>query len=140
MKNIKFFILTVVFTCLTFGALAENNKNALVIEYLEISKTKETFDMTIEAYVNQLASQDPVAKKEDIRTFFNTYMGWNVLKEPSIKIVAAKFSEKELQDIIAFYKTSSGQAFANKSPEMAADLSNLIGSNMQKAMLNLGAK
>lgn len=140
MKNIKSIVVAVILTSFTFGALAENNKNALVVEYLEVSKTKETFDMTIDAYVDQISSQDPSAKKEDVRAFFNTYMGWDVLKEPSIKIVAAKFTEKELQDIIAFYKTSSGQTFANKSPEMAAELSNLIGSNIQKAMQNSGAK
>ncbi len=140
MKSIKLITVAVMLSCFTFGALAENSKSALVIEYLEISKTKETFDMTIEAYVNQLSGEDPTAKKEDIRAFFNTYMGWGALKDPTNKIIEARFSEKELRDIVTFYKTPSGQAYASSSPEIAADLSNLIGANLQKAMLHLGSK
>ncbi|WP_404418679.1 DUF2059 domain-containing protein [Marinospirillum sp.] len=113
---------------------ADESKDLLAIEYLKLSKTKETFDMTIDAYVEQFASQGSDADKESLRSFFKAYMGWETLKEPTIKLVAETLTAKELKDINDFYKTDSGRALAKKSPKMASDISNLIGANLQKAI------
>lgn len=126
-----------VFILLSAGQVYADELNDLAIEYLQLSKTKETFDMTIDAYAQQLSAQNPNADKEKIRTFFNAYMGWEILKEPTIKLVAQTLTVQELKDINAFYKTNSGKALAEKSPKMAADISNLIGTNLQKAMQDM---
>ncbi len=102
-----------------------------------ISKTKETFDTTIEVYVNQMAPQGSEEEKDELRSFFNEFIGWDAMKEPTIKIVANLLSEKELSDINDFYNSQSGKALAESSPQMAADISNLIANNMNQAMQNI---
>ncbi len=115
-------------------AIADDRKNQLASEYLELSKTKESFDITIETYVNQLSSQNPGVDKKKMREFFDAYMGWEVLKEPTIKIVAESFTEEELIGINAFYKSKVGKVLADKSPALSAAISQLIGSNLNKAI------
>ena len=64
-------------------------------------------------------------------------MGWESLKEPTIQIVANLLSIEELSEINRFFKSSSGKALADNSPQMAAEISNLIGNNLNKAMSNM---
>ena len=137
MKNVTP-ILIVLLSLFSSGSFAEENKKIeLAKEYLVLSKTKETFDTTIEGYVNQMAPQGSEEDKDELRSLFNEYMGWDALKEPTIKIVANLLSEKELSEINDFYNSQSGKALAESSPQMAAEISNLIGNNLNKAMQNI---
>lgn len=81
---------------------AEDSKRTLAIEYLELSRTKEVFSTTIETYVNQISSNNPEVNKEELRAFFNSYMGWDVLREPTIEIVQIILTEDELKAINNF--------------------------------------
>lgn len=137
MKYFKLATLALVVTFIANFAHAENKNDLLAIEYLEISKTKEVFDMTIDTYVQQLSAQNPGTNKDGLRNFLNTYMSWEVLKDPTIKIVSKIFTEKELLDIIAFYKSESGKSYADKSPQLSAEISKIISANLQKAMSNM---
>ncbi len=128
-------IFIMMFAFMTAGlAVADERKNQLASEYLELSKTKETLETTIETYVNQLSSQNPGADKEKMREFFDAYMGWDVLKEPMIKIVADSFTDEELVGINTLLKSRFGKVMAEKSPALSAAISELIGSNLNKAL------
>lgn len=132
MKNLKitFFTLLVIFS---YGSYADS-KNDLAMEYLELTKTKQLFDVTIENYVNHLSARNSKLNKDELKLFFNQYMSWDVLKEPTVKVVSDKFSESELQKINAFFKTEEGKALAEKSPKISMEISNLIGGNINKAL------
>lgn len=134
MSQLKLVFLLTFLAIFSSNVFADDAKTALATEYLILSKTKESVDSTIEAYVNQIASQNPSTDKDDLRAFFTQYMGWEILKEPTIKIVANLLSTAELSEINQFYKTTSGKALADNSPKMAAEISNLIGTNLNKAM------
>lgn len=124
--------------CLTaVSVFADGHKDQLANEYLELSKTKETFDITIETYVEQLSSQNPNADKNKMRAFFEAYMGWEVLKKPTLKIVADSFTEEELIGINNFYKSKIGKALAEKTPALSAAISQLIGQNLNKAIADI---
>ncbi len=137
MRKFKLVLFIMVSSIFVSTAFADDTRLALAIEYLELSKTKEVFDITIDTYVNQLSSNNPGTNKDQLRAFFNSYMGWEVLKEPTIKIVANTFTGEELKAINLFYKSKNGVAFANKSPALSAAISELIGANLNKAMANM---
>lgn len=137
MRKFKLVLFIMVSSIFVSTAFADDTRLALAIEYLELSKTKEVFDITIDTYVNQLSSNNPGTNKDQLRAFFNSYMGWEVLKEPTIKIVANTFTGEELKAINDFYKSKNGVAFANKSPALSAAISELIGANLNKAMANM---
>jgi hypothetical protein len=139
MKSFTASMLTLVtLLAVAVPVFADDRKDQLAIEYLELSKTKESFDITIETYVDQLSSQNPSANKKKLREFFEAYMGWGVLKKPTIKIVADSFTEEELLEINNFYKSKTGKALAEKTPALSAAISKLIGENLNKAMGTIG--
>lgn len=137
MRKFKLVLFIMVSSIFVSTAFADDTRLALAKEYLELSKTKEVFDITIDTYVNQLSSNNPGTNKDQLRAFFNSYMGWEVLKEPTIKIVANTFTGEELKAINDFYKSKNGVIFANKSPALSAAISELIGANLNKAMANM---
>lgn len=133
MKIYKQLFIACLLLIFSHGSFADN-KNELVVEYLELTKTKQLFDVTIDNYVNHLTAKNPKLNKEELRLFFNTYMGWDVLRSPTIKIVSEKFTNNELENINAFFRTDSGRALAEKSPIISMEISNLIGGNINKAL------
>jgi hypothetical protein len=134
MKFLKYIMCVIVF--ISANTFAED-KNKLALEYLELTNTKQLFDITIENYVNHLSLRNPKLNKEELMLFFNSYMGWDVVRDPTIKIVSDKFTEKELKNINAFFKTDDGRSLANQSPKISMEVSNLIGGNINKALASM---
>ncbi len=112
---------------------AQDDIRPLAVEYLELSKAKETVDATVDSYVNQIAKDNPKADRAKIQELYNRMMGWDALKEPILELVVKTFSQEELQGINEFYRTPPGQALADKSPKLSGELANLISNNLQKA-------
>lgn len=137
MNALKPLLIGVALTGAITNTYADENKDALAIEYLQLSKTKEAVDRTIEIYSEQLSNKNPTLDKEQLKAHFNTFIGWEVLKEPTIKLVANTFSAEELKSINSFYKTENGRSWAEKSPQIAAGVSKITGTNIQKALQSL---
>ena len=47
-------------------------------------------------------------------------MNWDTLKEPMIDVYMAHYTEQELQDMLAFYQSETGQSVVKKMPEVMA--------------------
>ena len=47
-------------------------------------------------------------------------MNWDTLKEPMIDLYLAYYTEQELQDMLAFYQSETGQSVVKKMPEVMA--------------------
>ncbi len=58
-------------------------------------------------------------------------MNWAKMKEPMIKIYLKHYSEKEIKDMISFYKSDSGQSMIQKMPAVMGD-SMLLSQEMMK--------
>lgn len=137
MKYLKLSVLLLSLTLFPFMVSAETTNEKLALEYLELSKIKETFDTTINTYVQQIANHNPSIDQVKIKDFFNKTIGWEVLKQPTLKIVSQTFTEKELKDIIVFYKSETGKSFAENSPKVSSEISKMVSLNIQKAMAQI---
>lgn len=135
MKRFSLLLAVAAFAVLPIHA-AEEDAAALAVEYLELSKTPEIIQQTIETYADQLSGGDP-KKQEAIRSKLQAEMGWEVLEKPIATIVLENLSPGELKEINAFYRTPAGQALAGKSPQMSAQLSTVIADNIRKATATL---
>jgi hypothetical protein len=98
------FVLLTLFNSVSV-AFAEDKS---AIENLEPSKTQESLDASIDTYVNQVSSSNPEIDKDQLRAFFNSYMGREIFREQPINIMADTFSEDELKAINDFYKSKYG--------------------------------
>lgn len=116
------------------AAFAEADLEQLAIDYLELSGTRQTFDATIAAYAEQAVASQSGIDKEQITRMLESLMGWEVLKEPTAKIIMNHFTAEQLEQINAFYRSDVGRVYAQKSPAIAIDVSNLISGNVQRSV------
>jgi hypothetical protein len=119
------------------NSFADDTKTNLAIEYLELTKTKQGFETTINTYVNQLNAKNAQLDKNQLRAFFDLYMGWDVLKDPAIRIISDSYSESELKGINEFFKSENGKALADKSPEISMEIARLISGNLNKVFAEM---
>jgi hypothetical protein len=64
-----------------------------------------------------------------LRDFFARYLSWDMLKDPYAELYANTFTEAELREMTAFYRTPVGQKLARSSPALmrqGADLGDHI--------------
>jgi hypothetical protein len=91
-------------------------------QLLDIVHVDRTTGQTINLLLKmQLQQQPKLQPYEDVlRNFLQKYMSWESLKADYARIYAEAFTEDELRQIIAFYKTPAGQKAINKIPTLMA--------------------
>jgi hypothetical protein len=78
----------------------------------------QAIDQTLKA---EIASNPTIAPYEQqMRAFFAKYMSWASLKNDFVTIYADEFTEDELKQIAAFYRTPVGQKAVQKLPVLLA--------------------
>ena len=132
-KSVCIVVAIIAFVAIGVCANAQDqSKRALVEELLTLMNVKDTQERILEMVKQMIVSQikkvlPPKDAAEQARVVSQTEkliglvkdeMGWDKRKEDFISIYAATYTEPELKDIIAFYKTSSGQSFIKKQPEV----------------------
>lgn len=86
-----------------------------LIASININKTMtETVDRMVALEVQKNPQLGPF--KDIMRDFFLKYMTGDVLTDFISKLYVEEFSEKELNELTAFYKTSTGQKAIKKLP------------------------
>ncbi len=58
---------------------------------------------------------------QKMNNLMRTEMGYEQMKEPMIAIYLKHFSEKEIQDMVTFYKTDTGKALVEKMPQVMGE-------------------
>ena len=133
--NRKLFIIVPV--CLAFASsvsfAAENPPSeASVKQLLEVSQVRKILDDTmkqIDAMMNQMMEQltrgqpmtpkiqkDIDQGKEEAKTLVKEILDWNKLEPMYVRIYQKSFTQPEIDNLIAMYKTPGGQALLNKMP------------------------
>lgn len=90
--------------------------------FLQIVDMEKVLQQSIEQMLNLKLKQKPalVPYKEVVLRFFSKYMSYESLKEDLIKLYVEEFTEKELNEIIAFYETQTGRKVLKKLPIVMA--------------------
>lgn len=102
-------------------AASESHRNAAG-QLLETMDLNTLLAGTIESMLQLQLTQNPALQpyEDTMRQFFNKYMSGESLKEDFIDIYVEAFTEKELNELNAFYSTPTGQKALKKSPAMMA--------------------
>lgn len=66
-------------------------------------------------------------------------MSWNKMKDEYITLYAETFTEQEMKDTIAFYKSPTGQAFVKKQPELMKRSMEISQKQMMRIMPRIQA-
>lgn len=106
----------------TLSARAEENLSAYdeATTLLELTKTKEQMDQSIEQMIALQVSQNPELEslKGVMREFIVNYMSFEALKPDLVRIFTNNFTAKELQEINEFYRTPTGQKAVQVMPAL----------------------
>ncbi len=130
MKRLAIVIMLIL---LPIGALAEESKRASVEELLVLTRADAIID-SIYSQMDQmmLGIAQQLGMQPSEQELFEKYtakmtavmkeeMSWEKMKGPIIDIYLKHYSEKEVQDMIAFYRSATGRSMVEKMPDVMKD-------------------
>ncbi len=78
----------------------------------------EAVDVALDAQLQTSPQLEPFA--DVLRTFMTKYMSWQALEAPLTRIYADAYTETELEELTAFYRTETGRKTARLTPVLMA--------------------
>lgn len=101
---------------------AKSSHREAIETLLEIADMEEISRESLDQMAALHMQQDPrLGPYEDtLKKFYGKYMSWESLKEDFIAIYMEEFSEDEIRELIAFYKTPAGRKAIKKMPDLMA--------------------
>lgn len=137
----------VVFTVVLFALLqapatsradATTHRQAAV-ELLDLTDQKRTLDAGINTMLDvQIQSNPSLSELRPVmRTFLQKYMSWDAVKDDFTRIYVEAFSEPELRELIAFYKTPVGQKSVKVLPKLMEQGAQIGAKSVQAHMPEL---
>ncbi|HEX8694503.1 MAG TPA: DUF2059 domain-containing protein [Longimicrobium sp.] len=109
---------------------------AAALELLEAMRVSEALQLSIETVLQAQMQSNPElqAVESVMRDFFVRYMSWDNLKAGYADIYSRAFTEPELREMIAFYRTPTGQKLARATPQLMREGSELGQRAVQEHM------
>jgi hypothetical protein len=99
----------------------------LVERYFKATQTQKMTEAQVDGYADQYAKGKDAAYKSKVRTYLNSIMGWDALKDEYAALVQETYSEKEIKAALTFMESPIGRsmsqkgiAFSNKMSAIAA--------------------
>lgn len=108
---------------LAAGARAEQlaaSHAQAVEELLQAMDMSNLLDRSIDAMLQAQAEGNPQLKPLQgvMREFMSKYMSWESLKPGLVQLYGEAFTEPEVRELIAFYRTPLGQKMITRMPEL----------------------
>ena len=128
----KHLLLILFVSILAFNVNAQDNKEKLIKEMLELSGASKMALQTMELMVSSFKKQMPSVAND----FWNEFMkeaNADELTNMIVPVYAKHYTEDELKELIAFYKTPIGKKMVEKLPQIAQE-SYGIGEQWGKAL------
>lgn len=119
MNTIKTILFIALFSVSSFS-FADGNARKEAEALLNIMGMEKALQQTIEQMLTLQMQQNPTLApfKQVMLKFFNKHMSYESLKEDMATIYAEAFTEQELKELNAFYRTPTGQKTIQKMPEL----------------------
>lgn len=120
MSKLYTFILFIAFSSAPLALSAGEAEQQTALELLGVMQFEKVINDSTNASVEMLKKMNPeaVANEAAVRNFFKKCMDIEILKNETVAIYSDTFTVNELQDMIVFYKTSTGQKALQKLPEI----------------------
>jgi hypothetical protein len=112
-------------------------------ELMIVSGSEKNFDKGFMVGFNSMMKDNPPEMQKVGLDFAAKYLSWNSVKEDLIKLHIENFTEQELRDITAFYRTPTGQKSITILPTLFAKgmeiIQSRIADHKDELMTNLAA-
>jgi hypothetical protein len=140
MKNVVLFLMICILSLTGYSQTKQESIKELFHVMQQDSTMEKMFSSMIPSMMNQMKSQFPVKdslanarSNELLKSTMQTIkiITKKMMDEDMVALYDKYFSQNEINDYIAFYKSPSGQKFINVSPFITKDLMMIM---MQKYM------
>jgi hypothetical protein len=104
----------------THARADENSHRAAVIELCNVMDLEHVMQDSMNRMIDLQLQQAPQIQgaRPQFEKFFGKYLSWNALKDDYIKLYMDSFSEPELRELTAFYKTPTGRKAVKQMPAL----------------------
>lgn len=122
--RIRTVVLTLFFLCVgTVGVHGQEtltSRQKAAAELLDLLHVQENTHASIQTMIDGMISQNPALGdvRDVLVDFMDKYMTWDKLRPEYIRMYAQAFTEPELHQMIAFYKTPTGQKTVKMMPQL----------------------
>jgi len=105
------------------SAASQASHRAAAEKLLQVTHMQQTLDMAMQRMLAVQVQSQPQLQpyKQVMLDFLRKYMGFKSIKDDLVALYVRNFSEKELDDIVAFYETPSGQKAVSKLPVLMSE-------------------
>lgn len=120
MKNLLIALALGLFIATTPSQAKEQSHQQTAEKLLDMMNMEQTLNRAIDQMLNIQLQRNPAMApyKTIMLSFLNKYMGYEVVKSEVAGIYTESFSQKELNEIIAFYETPVGKKSVELMPEL----------------------
>ncbi len=118
------------------GRADEQSHKKAVEELFVEMKIEEEISKSLELMIQAQAGANPQGSNvmNAVRQFYSKYLGWESQKPDMIEIFMGAFNEKEIRELISFYKTPVGQKLIDKMPDMSAKVMEIAAKRLEEHM------
>jgi len=106
----------------SFACADESSHRRAVDELFEVTEVEQMFDDFMEQTIQTKIKQNPLLQpyRDILIKFFSKYMSRESLKDEMANLNMSEFSEKEINEIKAFYRTPTGRKVLKRFPALYA--------------------
>jgi hypothetical protein len=116
------------------AAAQEPLRHELALQLLEAMRMPEQIQASLATVAATQARMNPdlPGLGDLLREFLARYVTWDALKDEYADLYAGAFTEEELREMAAFYRTPAGQKLARATPQLSR-LGAEIGERVMRA-------
>jgi len=115
---------------------AQRQKVETLMDVMRVERTLS--QVVADAIAGQMYNRPEVEDYRDIYDeFFASTLSWKVLKDDVVMLYQGKFSDAELDAIIAFYQSTAGRRLLEAGPELADGMAVLVAQRLMDALPKL---
>lgn len=132
------FMLLALALVLPVSAQADNTSHRQAVETLfKLTHMEQKINESVDNVLLMQLQQNPnlAQHRQTLNDFLQTYIGWNSMKEQIAAMYMEAFTEKELDEINAFYITPTGQKVITDVPKLVQKRNQMA---MQRMQENIG--
>jgi uncharacterized protein len=109
------------------------------VELLDLMDQKRTLDSAMNTMLDVQTQANPslAELRPVMRTFLQKHMSWDAIKDDFARIYVEAFSEPELRELIAFYKTPIGRKSIKLMPKLMEQGAQIGAKRVQEHMPEL---
>ncbi|HSU14806.1 DUF2059 domain-containing protein [Longimicrobium sp.] len=91
-------------------------------EVLEAGQLQRGYERTLDLMIEQQKQTNPAIAQyeQQMRDFFRKYISWAQIEPEFVRLYAETYTEDELRQLAAFYRTPLGRRLMETQPELAA--------------------